>query len=104
MTVCICPDAGMNGHVMNCPMRKRAEPAKRIFDNPDHPQYGPVRRMWVILAQLDMLEDAERYSLWSVTTGGLPWDGTLADRVQKQHGEARSQRAMLLTILKNWSS
>lgn len=35
---------------------------KRIFDDPTHPQYGPVRRLWVVLVQLDLLEAAERWS------------------------------------------
>lgn len=31
------------------------ESPERIFDNPNHPGYGPVRRMWVILNQLNLL-------------------------------------------------
>lgn len=103
MAVCICPDAGKDGHGYSCPMRKPVPPAKRIFDDPSHPEYGPVRRMWVILMQLDMLADAERYSRWSINQGGLAWDSNLASMV-RQRSEARAQRAMLLTILKNWSS
>lgn len=32
---------------------------KRVFDDPNHRHYGPIRRMWVVLAQLCLLEDAD---------------------------------------------
>lgn len=63
----------------------------RIFDNPNHPQYGPVRRMWVIFAQLDLLAEADRRV--------RGWDERLAVWVQNGMGEAPSQRAMLRHIL-----
>lgn len=27
-------------------------PIRRIYEMPDHPRYGPVRRMWIMLEQL----------------------------------------------------
>lgn len=88
MTVCICPDAGKDGHALNCPARK---PLKRVFDNPDHPQYGPVRRMWVILAQLDMLGAAEAWS----PPASPAWDAYLAAEVRSTAKESDAQRKFL---------
>lgn len=48
----------------------------RIFDNPNHPQYGPVRRMWVILAQLDVLDDP-CYEGWEIELAGKIKRGVL---------------------------
>lgn len=66
----------------------------RIFDNPNHPQYGPVRRMWIILAQLDLLTDAEHLDLrW-------PWDQSLAHTIDEGYAdEATAQRQLLRKIL-----
>lgn len=72
--------------------------AKRIFNDPDHPQYGPVRRMWVILAQLGMLKAAERYSRHY----GLRWDILLAAEVRARKTEDEAQRAMLLRLMEGW--
>lgn len=46
----------------------------RIFDNPNHPHYGPVRRLWVVLIQLDMLADAEA----AYPDSGATWDAALS--------------------------
>ena len=67
----------------------------RIFDNPNHPQYGPVRRMWVVLAQLDMLETAEEWG----NRHGIPWDAALADLVPDR-SESPAQRWLLRHIMK----
>jgi hypothetical protein len=74
---------------------------KRIFDNPNHPQYGPVRRMWVILAQLDMLETAERWSEHK----GRSWDRALAYDIadcRLANAEQIMQRTFLLILLEGW--
>lgn len=71
--------------------------AKRIFDDPDHPQYGPVRRMWVVLVQLDMLDAAERWSKHNPLT----WDKLVAANCN-HHGEAPSQRMFIATLLEGW--
>lgn len=46
----------------------------RVYDDPNHPHYGPVRRMWVILAGLDLLGFAET---WRDSAGYL-WDESVS--------------------------
>jgi hypothetical protein len=75
----------------------------RIFDNPNHPQYGPVRRMWVVLAQLDLLTAAERYSEHYLEDGGLSWDENLAFSFKhNKRREAHIQRHFIGTLLEGW--
>lgn len=65
----------------------------RIYDNPSHPQYGVVRRLWVILAQLGMLEHAD--SLLE-----QPWDLALAEMMNfSGMTEHMAQRTVLLAML-----
>lgn len=66
----------------------------RIFDNPNHPQYGPVRRMWVVLAQLDLLVAAEAWG----ERHGMTWDGAMVDLIEPL-GESGSQRWLLRAII-----
>lgn len=62
----------------------------RIFDDPNHPQYGPVRRMWVILAQLAALEEIERI---------VPsWDQRVALWVKQGYPESEAQTQMLCCL------
>lgn len=43
---------------------------ERIYDNPNHPHYGPVRRQWVILKGLGLGDiDGAYYAEW-----GINWD------------------------------
>lgn len=74
----------------------------RIYDNPRHPQYGPVRRMWVVLAQLDMLNAAERYSRHYTFAGGFAWDANLAGMVANGTPESVAQRHFIGTLLEGW--
>lgn len=67
----------------------------RIFDNPNHPQYGPVRRMWVILVQLDLLVAADRL----MTDRGDDWDHHLTRLIRMGLSESYSQRIVLGMIL-----
>lgn len=71
----------------------------RIYDNPKHPQYAPVRRMWVILAQLNLLEFAD-------TCGpvNVPWDAHLAGSLAKHphQRESEHQEALLYMILSGY--
>jgi len=69
----------------------------RIFDNPNHPHYGPVRRMWIVLVQLDLLAAAERWG-----QGTMPWDRALAGLVE-EIGESPAQRWVLRHIMKEAS-
>lgn len=57
----------------------------RVYDNPNHRQYGPIRRMWVVLAQLGLLNAAE---VWS-TDYEKPWDEHLA-QVLAVHNQPES--------------
>jgi len=67
----------------------------RIYDNPEHPQYGPVRRLWVVLTQLDMLEDAERHR----PKFEPQWDVNLATMVHLGVDEHVAQRVVLNRLL-----
>lgn len=49
----------------------------RIFDNPNHPQYGPVRRCWIVMVQLDLLGQDAAYEAEHRTT----WDACMADAI-----------------------
>lgn len=77
---------------------------KRIYDDPKHPQYGPVRRMWVILAQLDLLESAERFSEHHTSQGGATWDETVAANCRQYPdiNESAVQRALIYTLMEGW--
>jgi len=67
----------------------------RIYDNPNHPQYGPVRRLWVMLAQLDLLAVAETF----ITARGSSWDQHLARLIRMGLSESYSQRMLLSMII-----
>lgn len=71
----------------------------RIFDNPNHPQYGPIRRMWVVLTQLDLLAAAERWGYHNQ----VDWDQHLANvlAVHKQR-ESRAQRDFIYVLMEGW--
>jgi hypothetical protein len=78
----------------------------RIFDNPNHPQYGPVRRMWIVLVQLDLLTAAERWSDHQKTAGnGHAWDSFLSGLVENnpQIPESASQRLLVGILLEGWA-
>lgn len=70
----------------------------RIFDNPNHPQYGPVRRMWIILVQLDLLGSAEHYRRLG---GNVTWDEAIARRVARGMAESTAQRQVLGIIMED---
>lgn len=62
---------------------------KRIYDNPDHKHYGPIRRMFIMLANLDLLDRPD-------------WDDTYAVYLNcygNKYGEAWCARCFLKTIL-----
>ncbi len=64
----------------------------RIYDNPDHPHYGPVRRLWVMLAGLDMLDFA---GTWR-DAAGYTWDESVSLLIGT---EAYSEGAVLRNSL-----
>ncbi len=67
---------------------------KRIFDDPNHPRYGPVRRLWVILVQLNLLEEGD-------ICYPKGWDKACARLVAKGYPESAAQCAVLSFILEN---
>lgn len=69
----------------------------RIYDNPNHPHYGPARRLWVILAQLDLLETAEA----TLFKKKRKWDEQLAKMLDKDNAEPSAQVAVLIRVFKH---
>lgn len=77
--------------------------AKRIFDDANHPHYGPVRRMWVMLAGLKLLEYADE----SVGVSGDnnlhdSWDFCLSTMLRLGRDEVDVTRGLLWVILDNY--
>jgi hypothetical protein len=73
--------------------------AARIYDNPNHPRYGPVRRLWIILVQLDLLEEADCIK-WHDEGVDHKWDEALAylldhSIVNESHLQAEILRRIL---------
>lgn len=71
----------------------------RIGDNPNHPFYGPVRRLWVVFQTLFADNyaylDEEYTRVW-----GEPWDATLVRWVGDEFGTVTfNQRAITKRIL-----
>lgn len=79
----------------------------KIFDNPNHNRYGPVRRMWVVLTQLDLITAAERWSDWQRQQGsfGGSWDMFLAGSMDANPAipEAAHQRFLIGILLEGWA-
>lgn len=77
----------------------------RIFDNPNHKHYGPVRRLWIVLVQLDLLKAAERYDEHRVKNGFLRWDEVLASLLSHKPNvpEAAHQRMIVGILLEGWA-
>lgn len=67
----------------------------RIFENPNHPYYGPVRRLWVILVQLDLLKAAGTI----MTKRGDLWDDHLVRLMKIGLSESYAQRILLTMII-----
>lgn len=70
----------------------------RIFDNPNHRHYGPVRRMWVVLTSLDILDMCESIS-WanSRTKEENEWDQIISHLMdQGQPAEAAMNNFLMM--------
>ena len=76
----------------------------RVFDDPNHPQYGPIRRAWVVLVQLDLLDAAERMSAHGVSRGLMTWDACMARSIAENPHvrESRWQRAFIYQLMEGW--
>lgn len=79
----------------------------RIFDNPNHKHYGPVRRLWIVLVQLDLLKAAERWSEHMASLGAVSgtWDQFLAGSLDAKPSipEAAHQRLIIGILLEGWA-
>lgn len=49
---------------------------KRVFDDPNHPAYGPARRVWIMLAGLDLLAEGTDQAYRD--NYGVAWDECMA--------------------------
>lgn len=63
----------------------------RVFDDPKHPQYGPVRRTWVILAGLGVLELDSAYR----QEHGHAWDSCMAGALDEGLDEQSVKRLVV---------
>lgn len=67
-----------------------------IIDNPNHPHYGPVRRLWVMLKQLDLMDFLDQYVFGLDET----WEEALISYLNTGITEAQAQRIVLFeTVL-----
>jgi len=62
----------------------------RIIDHPNHPSYGPIRRMWVILIQLDLIKNED----WFEEFHGLDWETMLCAGL-KRLSESKAQQDII---------
>lgn len=72
--------------------------SKPIHENPNHPHYGPARRLWIMLAQLDLLTAADK-AVADQGQGGR-WDDVLSKLLKAGFDEKFSQRMILYLTLK----
>lgn len=68
---------------------------KRIYDDPNHRHYGPVRRLWVVLAMLYGfdLKDVDKVH-------GSPWDIAMSGYLHQNVPENVAHKTVLYRILK----
>lgn len=87
-------------------MTMTATPIRRVWEMPDHPQYGPVRRLWIMLEQL--FADTGgimkfEMSLWALQKrlGRDPiyWDRHLIFLIDQGQSEASAQRIVMQQVL-----
>lgn len=78
--------------------------SNRIFNQPNHPHYGPVRRMWIILEQLDILDSLDNYYKRN-SRYGYTWDSEFAGCLAAHtETEAVLSRSALLAWLSDLRS
>lgn len=65
----------------------------RLFDDPNHKHYGPIRRLWIMLAQLDLLDAADH-----ACDGD--WPGEMSVMLASNLEEKFAQRVVLFLTLK----
>lgn len=79
---------------------------KRIFEDPSHPSYGPVRRLWMILEQLladcgGMAAWETRLRLYSQTLGinEIRWEEHFIRLMHGGLSEADAMRTVVTQVL-----
>lgn len=67
----------------------------RVYDNPNHPHYGPACRQWVIFAGLGCLEAEYAYfKEW-----GINWDVHLVKTIESGFTEEKALRRITYHML-----
>lgn len=68
---------------------------KPIYDQPDHPHYGPVRRLHIMLLQLLGDELEHKQNRINHTLGDLTWDRLLSSHLLAGYTERQATRLVL---------
>lgn len=69
---------------------------KRVFDDPNHSAYGPVRRTWVILAGLGLLDYDSAYR----GQHGVYWDECMAGGIDSGENENSLKRMIVNRMIR----
>lgn len=72
----------------------RVTPETPISDQPDHPLYGPVRRLDIMLRQISADRGFDAFEAEFVSRFGKDWSYVFVDLL-KDYGEAKAQRYLL---------
>jgi hypothetical protein len=70
-----------------------------IYDDPNHPHYGPVRRLHVMLMQLFGVALPRVEARFKELSQGFDWTERMGDRLNHGFPEATVQRDMLRWFL-----
>ena len=73
----------------------------RIFNNPNHPQYGPIRRMCVILSHLDMLDELDKWYENHYYNKIDTWDRIFANHMATKWGK-QNESTIAKFALREW--
>lgn len=72
----------------------KVTPETPISDQPDHPLYGPVRRLDIMLRQITADRGFDAFEASFVSRFGKDWSYVFVDLL-KDYGEAKAQRYLL---------
>lgn len=79
----------------------------RIYDNPNHPQYGPVRRCWLMLEQMfadkggiaKFEVQLHLYQDTQTDRGRIYWDEHLAQLLRSGLSSADATRTVVMQMI-----